>query len=936
MESVYHYTMRLKQLLLTLCLMATVISVSAASSKYYEDAAERFSKGDFTGALIQLRNVLRDEPMDVAARFLLGRIYLKMGAARAAEEEFKRARLAGAAEDLLVIPISRAYLLQGKYAELFKNTRVVGRPIPVMVALLNIQGEAKTEMHELEDAAKMFARAEKLQPGNVDTMLGQSRLLLYKGDVAQAEDLADRALDANMDSHAVWYVKGDIRRIQQDFVTAIDYYSKGIALDKHHLPAYLGRAAAYLELKQDDKARKDLEYVRSINPEEPRAGYLYALLLTRSGELREARQLLTKLRTTLIGLGESRINDHAPSLLISAVVNYAQQQYKDAYNQLLRYRELVPHDKNASVLLASIMLRLDKPKAVIRTLTPFLQQGTLDPQVFVVAGQAFNRLKQFKQAADMFEQAVRLAPELADLRLHLGLSRLAIGAEEDAIADLRKALSMEPDNTKPGVMLGIVYLKQGELDKALTVANQLVSSQPEEPAGYNLLGAIHMSKKQFEQADEYFAQALSKDEKFMPALINMARLALEQKKMKLAYERFQDILKREPGNTLALDEMAKIAQADGRIETAVELLEKYRAYAPDQLQQQIRLALLYLRQGQIKEASQVARTLEQRFSTNLAVLELMGKIFIAESKLDSAMAVFQRMTRLAGFSTSALFGIAQHQLSIGDLAGARWSLQKAVTSKPDFVQGHAALVELDLRMDNLDEARERVSTLLNEYPNDVIVHLLNGDLKVKQEQYTEAIEAYQDALAIKPLPSLAVRYYRTLQLLGQLSEGIRFLEQWMDKYPAHHEVARKLASAYIHSGQTYRAITYHEHLLAAHENDSELLNNLALLYLKTNDTRATEVASRAYQLAPNEAATLDTYGWVLVTTGENQQGLKLLREAAVRAAAEPVVQYHLAVALFKMSRIPEARRYLREAISSGKDFNGLEQARKLLQDLERM
>ena len=61
------------------------------------------------------------------------------------------------------------------------------------------------------------------------------------------------------------------------------------------------------------------------------------------------------------------------------------------------------------------------------------------------------------------------------------------------------------------------------------------------------------------------------------------------------------------------------------------------------------------------------------------------------------------------------------------------------------------------------------------------------------------------------------------------------------------------------------------------------LNNLAWLYFETKDARAIDTAKRAVALAPNAAEVLDTYGWILVQTGNKAEGIRWLEKAKTLA-----------------------------------------------------
>lgn len=93
-----------------------------------------------------------------------------------------------------------------------------------------------------------------------------------------------------------------------------------------------------------------------------------------------------------------------------------------------------------------------------------------------------------------------------------------------------------------------------------------------------------------------------------------------------------------------------------------------------------------------------------------------------------------------------------------------------------------------------------------------------------------------------------------------------------------------------------------------------VLNNLAEIYLDAGDKRALALAEAAYNLAPRQAETLDTLGWVHVRQGEATKGLELLRAAYSRASRRPSIRFHLAVALSQLGRHDEARAHLNDIL----------------------
>lgn len=147
-------------------------------------------------------------------------------------------------------------------------------------------------------------------------------------------------------------------------------------------------------------------------------------------------------------------------------------------------------------------------------------------------------------------------------------------------------------------------------------------------------------------------------------------------------------------------------------------------------------------------------------------------------------------------------------------------------------------------------------------------------------------------------------------------------------------MVRALADTHLGAGRLQLARVAYEQILAKRPLDTNALNNLAFILDRQKDPAAIDVANRAVSAAPNDPLVLDTLGWILVRLGELQEGLRHLRDAHSRAASNPEIRYRIASALYALQRPDEARRELQVAIQSQVRFEGIAEARKLLEKLE--
>ena len=92
-------------------------------------------------------------------------------------------------------------------------------------------------------------------------------------------------------------------------------------------------------------------------------------------------------------------------------------------------------------------------------------------------------------------------------------------------------------------------------------------------------------------------------------------------------------------------------------------------------------------------------------------------------------------------------------------------------------------------------------------------------------------------------------------------------------------------------------------------------------------------ANTAFELQPNSAKILDTFGHIKALRGEYETSLKLLRDAFARDANDPNIRYHLGYTLAKLGRIEEAKEELTFAVNVKRPFFKRPEAQSLLDSL---
>ena len=188
-------------------------------------------------------------------------------------------------------------------------------------------------------------------------------------------------------------------------------------------------------------------------------------------------------------------------------------------------------------------------------------------------------------------------------------------------------------------------------------------------------------------------------------------------------------------------------------------------------------------------------------------------------------------------------------------------------------------------------------------------------------------------MAITKSGTVLMRSAEALRRAGKTKEAQQRIANWAKQNPNDATVQMYLAESHMAEKQFKPAIAILEGLVKRDPNNGAALNNLAWAYQQDKDPRALATAEQAYKVASNNAAVMDTLGWMLVEQGNVERGLPLLQKAVAGAPGAPELRYHLAVGLHKSGDKKAARKELETLLALNRPFAQLEDARALLKTL---
>ena len=94
-------------------------------------------------------------------------------------------------------------------------------------------------------------------------------------------------------------------------------------------------------------------------------------------------------------------------------------------------------------------------------LQPALKQAPEDSALMALAGELYMQSNELAKATQFFEKAVKFDPTSASARAKLGVSRLALGETDRALADLESAVQLDSNKYQADITLVMSYLYTG-------------------------------------------------------------------------------------------------------------------------------------------------------------------------------------------------------------------------------------------------------------------------------------------------------------------------------------------------------------------------------------------------------------------------------------------------------------------------------------------
>ena len=334
--------------------------------------------------------------------------------------------------------------------------------------------------------------------------------------------------------------------------------------------------------------------------------------------------------------------------------------------------------------------------------------------------------------------------------IRLALQQYQTGQFEQSQKNLRRVLSVQPNNADANHLLGLLALHAGKCEAAARHISKTIRANPNIALAHNNLGEAYRSQELFEKASECYRKAISIEPKFAHAYNNLAVVLLELDQADEAMRCLQEAVAIEPRNPMILTNFGNAHKARGEMDQAMASYRKAIALAPSHIEAHNNLGSALIELGKSQEA---VVTLKRALTHSPQSAKCHANLGVALQDLgdqNGAASSYRTALRIDPTNVTALMGLGDVDLTEGRLNDAVQRYNEATRVSTEDCDAHSKLATALTARGDIDDALASHNKALALEPKNPTAHLGYGGTLLALGRIDDAIQCFRNAIGIDP------------------------------------------------------------------------------------------------------------------------------------------------------------------------------------------
>ena len=820
-------------------------------------------QGQYRSALVEIKNAIQADPNNVSHIVRLAEVYQAIGAYEQASDLLEP-WLENDASDV-ALPLAQAYVEQGKQLSALETLETFAADSPeAQLQASLIRAEALRLAGEKAEALALFRNLTDSNGANIKAIVGVARSHLDLNQTSQAIQALDEWTNRNEQEPEVLYWKGVAQYRENQLEAASATLTDAVGA--------LPTSDVFLPIRRD--------ILSSLSR-----------VLTEQGRITEA-QVYNRILAENLNTGAREQGEAAVAAIKDGNVDEAKTILRDML-------KLDPDNEQVALMLGALSAGTGELDEGTRLLTENLDPETTPTQFIRAATMAQIDAGDREEALKTLDRAIKARPNDNELLTMHGILALSLPEYQDAgVASLSKAISNEPNRVRLRLALAQYHIRNDQPEQALGQLRMAFTSNPSE---WNTTGTyLNLLIQQAETTEAAeIRDSLLNGYGEEPSAVLLASMADAQLgNTEAAKKRLETLANESPQLQAPKVALAMLYNQTGQPADAVRTFIDAAKITPDAIQPLQRAGQVYAQNHSPEEVQQwLAEVGQEHPELRMNADTLAALINIRQGRLTEARALLDEWQTSDSAAVRRATGQllqAEAQAAAGqqDYATARAKAAEAIALEPENL-GYALLPAGIYQLEGkLDEALNALNAVEETFGTERPVVLSRATLLRQKEgsgpAYNYLLDQWQSSQDVGLMPSLiGLARTEAPEAQDELTDG------WLSVAPDSSTAHMARADWLMANNQEIVAANHYEQVISRQPNNVAALNNLAWLLREDDSTRAMELASRARDLAPDNAAVLDTYGWILHLSGKHAEAKALIERALALAPDNAEIRAHL-------------------------------------------
>jgi tetratricopeptide (TPR) repeat protein len=524
-------------------------------------------------AIDQYQRIVAQDPKDTDSWVMLGRLYKILQNSVESESAYKKALELDADNEDALTGLAIVYNDLGdqkRATELLERIVAKNPSLRVLTALAS----GYEQLREYKLAAQALRRALEASQGNPEIQRALAQNLLFADELDEAREQYLELVAEDPKDAGSWFRLSQIHRQKGDLAKAREASDKAIELEPGN-PEYRynevnllsaeGRAAdAIAKLKDMIAQRKGGS---SAAEKQNRAVLLERLgLLYRDND--QPKEAVDAFRE-MAQLDPDNSGPRASAQIIETWrgARDLAKAGEEAESAIRKY----PKDRMVRLIRANLLAdsgKVDDAAAEIRALI----DGKSDRETYLSLAQVYEKGKRYDEMATAIAAAEKLSEtdeEKEGVLFMRGASLEKQKRFDLAEAEFRKLLTLNPDNVSALNYLGYMLADRGvKLDEALAMIQKAVDKEPNNGAYLDSLGWVFFRLNRLEEAERYLTRSVEKVPTDPTVRDHLGDVYAKLGKLKEAIDAWQSSLEQYKTAPAAEQDPAEVAKVQKKLDDA--------------------------------------------------------------------------------------------------------------------------------------------------------------------------------------------------------------------------------------------------------------------------------------------------------------------------------------------------------------------------------